>query len=247
MPARRSTSLAVVLVAIAAGCGGSVGDDDALTVFAAASLTEAFGELGATFEEATGTEVELNLAASSDLATQIVEGAPADVYAAADLVTMDRVVDAGLASGAPVTFATNEMVLVVEAGNPLGIDGLDALADPDTVVVVCAPEVPCGRYAASIVDGAGIVPEIDSYEANVKAVVTKVTLGEADVGLVYRTDAAAAGEDVSTVELPPEANLTAEYPVVGVSGAGASSDAFIELVLGPIGRGILTENGFGVP
>lgn len=246
MSARRSTAAALTLATLAAACGGGGSTDDALDVFAAASLTEAFSELGSTFEETTGIDLELSFAGSSDLATQIVEGAPADVYAAADLVTMDRVVDAGVASGRPVTFATNEMVLVVEAGNPLGVDGLDALADPDAVVVVCAPEVPCGRYAASIAAGAGIVPEIDSYEANVKAVVTKVALGEADVGLVYRTDAAAAGGDVSTVELPPDVNVTAEYPVVGVSD-GAASAAFIEFLLGPTGREVLRQHGFGVP
>jgi molybdate transport system substrate-binding protein len=245
------TALALGLTAgmgvVAMSCGG--GDDDGVTVFAAASLTEAFAEIGEVFDASTGVQVTLNHAGSSDLATQVIEGAPADVFASADPESMQRVVDAGATSGsAPAIFATNELVLVVEPGNPLGVDGIAALARPDPVVVLCAPEVPCGRYAEESAGLAGVEPDVDSYEANVKAVVTKVSVGEADIGVAYRTDAIAADGRVTAVEIPPDENVVAEYPIaVLAESAGPEAEDFVAFVLGPDGRRILARHGFGQP
>lgn len=223
---------------------------DEVVVFAAASLTEAFTELGDAFVEAhPDASVTFNFAASSELAAQIVEGAPADVYASADLASMARLTDADAVVGEPAVFASNRSEIVVEAGNPLGIDGVADLADDDLLVVICAPQVPCGEYAARIFDNAGVTVTPASYEENVKAVVTKVSLGEADAGIAYTTDVAAAGAAVAGVEIPAELNVVAEYPIV-LTAESTNPDggrAFIDLVLGDDGRAILSRSGFSSP
>lgn len=232
--------------AVLAGCTGSTGGGT-LTVFAAASLTDAFSELGEAFEQTDpGVEVEFSFASSSDLARQVVEGAPVGVYASADTVNMDEVTDAGAAAGTPVVFATNSAEIIVAPGNPLGIAGLDDLAERDLIVVVCASEVPCGSYADQIFERAGVDVTPDSFEENVRGVVTKVTLGEADAGIVYRTDVLAIGDRGSGVELPDDVNVVAEYPIVSVSGDGAA-DRFVEFVTGPVGRDVLASYGFAAP
>lgn len=224
------------------------GDVEEIVVFAAASLTEAFGEMSDAFTEARpGADVTLNVAASSRLGTQIVEGAPADVYASADTRSMQRLVDAGEIRGDPVVFATNRAVIVVEPGNPLGIAGLGDLTDPDLVVVVCAPEVPCGSYASQIFDDAGVDVQPDSLEANVSAVVTKVALGEADAGIAYVTDVMAADGDVDGVAIPDDVNVVAEYPLAVTTDAASGADEFVDFVLGAAGRQILVDHGFSVP
>ena len=175
-----------------------------VTVFAAASLTAAFTEIGDAFEaENPDANVVLNFAGSSDLVTQITEGAPADVFASADLKNMTKVTDASLNAAEPVVFATNIAEIIVGAGNPKGVTGVADLADPtDLIVVQCASEVPCGSYAEQIYEKAGITVTPASFEENVKAVVTKVTLGEADAGIVYATDVTAAGTDAEGVAIP---------------------------------------------
>jgi molybdate transport system substrate-binding protein len=217
------------------------------TIFAAASLTEAFTRLGDEFmagnPEATLT---FSFASSSDLAGQITQGGPADVYASADTANMAKVTDAGAATGEPVVFATNRAEIIVEPGNPLGIEGVADLAVDDLVLVICAPEVPCGAYARTIFDNAGVVVTPDSLEQNVKAVVSKVTLGEADAGIVYATDVQAAGDSASGVRIPDDINVTAEYPIVAVSDDPVAQ-AFIDFVTGPDGKRILTSFGFGAP
>lgn len=250
--AARGTNVAVLattlgaVAALAAGCSDST-DDDTVTVFAAASLTDAFTELGEAYQRTDpDVEVEFSFASSSDLARQVVEGAPVDVYASADIANMDKVTDAGVAAGTPIVFATNGAGIIVAAGNPLGITGLDDLAERDLVVVICAPEVPCGTYAQEIFERAGVDVTPDSLEENVRGVVTKVTLGEADAGIVYRTDVTAAGDRASGVELPDEIDIVAEYPIVSVSGDGAA-DRFVEFVTGPLGQDILASYGFGPP
>jgi molybdate transport system substrate-binding protein len=216
-------------------------------VFAAASLTDAFTELGEAFERTDpDVEVEFSFASSSDLARQVVEGAPVDVYASADTANMDKVTEAGAVAGTPVVFATNGAEIIVAPGNPLGITDLDDLAERDLVVVVCASEVPCGAYADEVFGRAGVSVIPDSFEENVRGVVTKVTLGEADAGIVYRTDVIAAGDGASGVELPDEVNVVAEYPIVSVSGDGAA-DGFVEFVTGSLGQEILASYGFGPP
>lgn len=252
--------VAAALALVGASCGsdsgspaGSAGAGTApsgeVTVFAAASLTAAFTELAAAFTDARpGLDVTLNFAGSSDLVAQILDGAPADVFASADLATMAELTDAtGLAT--PVTFATNVAEILVEAGNPAGIAGVADLADEDLVVVQCAPDVPCGSYAEQIFDNAGVTVTPKSFEGNVRAVVSKVTLGEADAGIVYRTDVIAAGDAASGVAIPEDVNVVAEYPIVATPDAtnpdGARS--FIDFVLGPEGQEILVGHGFGAP
>jgi molybdate transport system substrate-binding protein len=244
-------AVAVMLAAAGAGCGSDPARqaDDELTVFAAASLTGAFTDIADAYEADGGPAVNLNVAGSSALVTQIIEGAPADVFASADLGTMQQVVDAGAVGGEPVVFTTNLGEIVVEAGNPEGITGVADLADEDLIVVQCAPEVPCGRYAAQIFQNAGVTVTPKSLEENVKAVVAKVALGEADAGIVYRTDVTAAGAAVEGVAVPAEVNVVAEYPIAAIDGAPNpdGAQAFIDFVLGPKGQEILYAYGFIAP
>ena len=243
--------VAVGLVAASCGSGDGGSDDSSggnVTVFAAASLTAAFTELGDAFTAANpDVEVTFNFAGSSDLVAQISDGAPVDVFASADLANMSKLADAGLAAGEPATFATNTAEIVVEPGNPLDIAGVADLADSDLIVVLCAPEVPCGAYAEQVVANAGITVTPSSYEESVKAVVTKVTLGEADAGIVYRTDVIAAGDAAQGVPIPDDINVVAEYPIALVADApnAAGAQAFIDFVLSPAGQGIVAAYGFG--
>ena len=243
--------VAVGLVAASCGSGDGGSDDSSggnVTVFAAASLTAAFTELGDAFTAANpDVEVTFNFAGSSDLVAQISDGAPVDVFASADLANMSKLADAGLAAGEPATFATNTAEIVVEPGNPLDIAGVADLADSDLIVVLCAPEVPCGAYAEQVVANAGTTVTPSSYEENVKAVVTKVTLGEADAGIVYRTDVIAAGDAAQGVPIPDDINVVAEYPIALVADApnAAGAQAFIDFVLSPAGQGIVAAYGFG--
>lgn len=238
----------------AAGAAAETRPADEVTgdvvVFAAASLTGAFGEVGEAFEAANpDATVTLSFAASSRLVAQIIEGAPADVYASADLDNMTKLTDAGANAGEPIVFASNLSTIVVAPGNPLGITGVEDLANPELVVVTCAPEVPCGSYATRIFDNAGVEVTPDSFEENVKAVVTKVVLGEADAGIAYGTDVIAAGDDADGVEIPAGLNVVAEYAMV-VTTEAANPDggwAFVEFVLGDAGQRILAEYGFGPP
>ena len=232
---------------VLAACAGDSSPSTGTTVFAAASLTEAFTELGDAFtREQPDADLTFSFASSSDLARQVVEGAPVDVFASADLANMAKVTDAGAASGEPTAFATNRAAIIVAPGNPLDITSVDDLAASDLVVVVCSPDVPCGTYAGEIFDNAGVDVTPDSYEENVKAVATKVTLGEADAGIVYSTDVLAAGDAASGVEIPDDVNVIAEYPIVAVSDSTVAR-AFIEFVAGPAGQRILASHGFGAP
>jgi molybdate transport system substrate-binding protein len=255
---RTRTRLAAVLAAAAlllAACGG--GDDaggssgasspSELKVFAAASLTAAFTELGRQYAAANGGDkVAFNFAGSQALATQIRQGAPADVFASADLPNMDKVKDL---VGTPQNFASNRLAIVVEKGNPKGVKALDDLAGPGLKVVLAAEEVPAGRYAKQVLDQAGVSVAPVSQEDNVKAVVTKVSLGEADAGIVYVTDVTAGGDKVEGVAIPDDQNLTATYPIANVKASkdqeGAS--AFMDLVLSPEGQQVLERYGFLPP
>ncbi len=236
---------------LGAGCGGSGSSASAsITVFAAASLTDAFTELGDGFEEANeGAEVTFNFAASSTLVTQVVEGAPADVVATADTSTMTTLTQAGANASEPVVFTTNLSQIIVAPGNPLGITGVDDLANPDLIVVSCAPEVPCGRYAQQIFENAAVTVTPKSFEENVKGVVTKVTLGEADAGIVYATDVAATGASADGVEIPTDINVVAQYPitVTAESTDPQRAQAFVDFVLSEEGQRILASFGFVAP
>ena len=195
-------------------------------MFAASSLTEAFGSLGAAFESAhPGVDVRFNFAASSALAQQIAEGAPADVFVSADEPNMAKVVEGADVVGSPVVVARNRLSIAVEKGNPKRITSLGDLARPGTVVVLCAPAVPCGRYAAAALSKAGVTVKPASLEENVKAVVTKVALGEADAGIVYVTDVKASSKDVDgvTIDIAGAPDLQAVYPAVVVKRDGDRS------------------------
>jgi molybdate transport system substrate-binding protein len=236
----------------AAGCGDESSGSSAgeVTVFAAASLTGAFSEIGDAFEAANpGTSVTFNFAASSSLVQAIGEGAPAHVFASADTANMQKLIDAGNARGGPRTFATNELQIITGAGNPAGIAAVEDLADPDLIVVACGEEVPIGRYTAEVFRNAAVTVTPKSYEADVKAVVNKVILGEADAGIVYATDVQAAGDDASGVEIPDELNVTAAYPIAVTTAAGdvETAEAFVGFVLSEAGQQILAAAGFGGP
>lgn len=247
----------LVLVALVAGCSGSPADGGAggdlsgdLLVFAAASLTEPFEALTDALEDAhPDLEVTVSLAGSQQLAGQIVEGAPADVFASAAEAQMGVVVDAGLADGTPETFATNLLEIAVEPGNPLGITGLADLADDDLVLVLVTEDAPAGRYAAEALAAAGIEAAPDSLELDVRAALSKVVLGEADAAIVYRTDVVAAGEDVEGIVIPDEENVIATYPIAVLAEAPnpAAARAFVDLVTSERGQDLLVEAGFERP
>ena len=195
-------------------------------MFAASSLTEAFGSLGDAFESShPGVDVRFNFAASSALAQQIDEGAPADVFVSADEPTMAKVVDDGDVVGSPVVVARNRLSIAVEKGNPKRVTSLRDLARPGTVVVLCAPAVPCGRYAAAALSKAGVTVKPASLEENVKAVVTKVALGEADAGIVYVTDVRASSKDIDgvAIDIAGAPDLEAAYPAAVIDRDGDRS------------------------
>jgi molybdate transport system substrate-binding protein len=254
----RRTAAAFAVLALAGACAGDDAPDasaDAagtgslsgtITVHAAASLAEAFGEVADAFTGANpGTEVELNLAGSQALREQILAGAPGDVYASANMATMDQVVAAGAAQE-PVVVARNALEIAVPAGNPAGVDGLDDLGDGDLLVGLCAAEVPCGGFGRQALDAAGVTAAPDTEEPDVRSLLTKVAAGELDAGLVYRTDVAAAGDDVEGVAVPDEVNVVAEYPIAVLTDAGepAVARAFVDYVLSPDGQEILASWGF---
>jgi molybdate transport system substrate-binding protein len=221
-----------------------------ITVFAAASLTESFTDIGEAFSAANpDATATFSFDASSALVQQIIEGAPADVFASADTANMDKLTEAELNGADPVVFATNLLTIIVAPDNPLGITGVEDLANPDISVVVCSPEVPCGNYANQIFTAAGAEVTPVSLEQNVRGVVTKVTAGEADAGIVYVTDVIAAGDDADMVEIPEDINVIAEYPIAGVAASESPEvgQAFIDFVLGDEGQAILAEYGFGSP
>jgi molybdate transport system substrate-binding protein len=218
-----------------------------ITVFAASSVAELFGQMGVAFQaEQPGAAVSFAFGGSSDLAGQILQGAPVDVFASADQANMAKLVDGGQASGTPVVFAKNTMAIIVAPGNPKGITTLADLSNPDLVVVLGAPEVPAGQYAATVLENAGVAVTPKSFESSVQAVVTKVTAGEADAGIVFATDVKAAGSNAAGVEIPADVNVIAEYPIVMTTSSTNQSlaTAFINFVMSPAGQKILADAGF---
>lgn len=221
-----------------------------LVVFAAASLTESFTRIGEDLADAhPELTVTTNFAGSSTLAQQINEGAPADVFAAASEATMRTVTDAGNGAGEPVTFARNQLVIAVPAGNPEGIAGLADLAEPGVTVALCAEQVPCGAAAVTALDAAGVELTPVTLEPDVRATLSRVTQGEVDAALVYRTDVVAAGGEVEGVEFPESSSAVTAYPIVVLANAPhpAAARAFVEQVLSPAGRAVLAGAGFQEP
>jgi molybdate transport system substrate-binding protein len=223
---------------------------ETITVFAAASLGEAFRTIGKDFETVhPGTKVDFNFAGSSTLARQISEGAPADVFASADDENMTKVVHAGDVTGAPQPFAGNRLAIIVPRGNPERVTGLADLGRQGMAIALAAPAVPVGRYAIQAFGKAGVPVPKASNEADVKVVVTRVSMGEADAGVVYATDVAAGGDKVEAVAIPDTHNVTARYPIATLRDApnATGARAFVAYVLSPPGQSVLARGGFLAP
>lgn len=221
-----------------------------INVFAAASLKKTFTELGDQLMAGNpDVTIEFVFAGSSDLVAQLQAGAPGDVFASADERNMTKASDAGLVAGQPAPFTTNHLTIAVAPGNPLGITSLADLANPDLKVVVCAPQVPCGGATQQVAELAGVTLSPVSEESAVSGVLTKVTTGEADAGLVYRTDAKAAGDKVSVVDFPEADQVTNIYPIAPLQDSRnpQAAQAFIDLVLSEKGQQVLREAGFNPP
>ncbi|WP_435875785.1 molybdate ABC transporter substrate-binding protein [Nonomuraea wenchangensis] len=234
----------------AAGSSSAAGGGaEEVTVFAAASLTGTFTELGKTFEAAhPGTTVRFNFGSSATLAQQIVQGAPADVFAAASPATMKTVTDASLAAS-PVTFVRNKLQIAVPKDNPAKVDELKDLTDAKVKVALCAEQVPCGAAAVKALDAAGLQVTPVTLEQDVKATLTKVELGEVDAALVYRTDVIASAGKVTGIEFPEADQAINDYPIATLAKAPAGDLAgqFVDLVLSQQGKDVLTKAGFEAP
>jgi molybdate transport system substrate-binding protein len=250
-------------------CGGSSSGDDAssgsssaaasssggelsgtLNVFAAASLTDVFTGLGdQLMQENPDLDITFNFAGSSALATQLTQGAPADVFASANETQMKVVTDAGLQGGDPQIFTENVLEIAVPKGNPAGVTGLADFANPDLTLAVCAPDVPCGAAAQDVFEKAGIDAKPDTEEEDVKAALTKVELGEVDAALVYTTDVIAAGDKVEGIEFPEAEEAINRYPICTLKDAANpdAAQAFVDLVLSDAGRKALEDAGFRAP
>jgi molybdate transport system substrate-binding protein len=264
--ARWTVPVAAAALLVLAGCassspdaapssGSSAADAESsltgtITVFAAASLKTTFTELAADFEEANpDVTVVLNFAGSSDLVTQITEGAPADVFASADTKNMAKLDDADLLEVDAVDFATNVLTIAVPPGNPADISDFADLAGADVKTVVCAPQVPCGAATETIEKATGVTLSPVSEESSVTDVLGKVSSGEADAGLVYVTDVQAAGDSVEGITFAESDQAVNTYPIAPVTG-GSNADAsaaFIDYVTGEVGQKVLAAAGFGAP
>lgn len=245
----RVLTAAIAVGLLASGCSGGSDSDDVITVYAAASLTAGFEQLAGDFEaEHDGVQVRLTFGGSSDLAAQIDQGAPADVFASADQVTMAGLVDAGLVSD-PADVAANTLMIAVPPDNPASVSDLADLAGEDVRLVVCAPAVPCGDAAVRLAAQQDVELSPVSEEQSVTDVLTKVASGEADAGLVYVTDVAAAGDDVRGIEVPGAEQVVNTYPIATVVDSEVPDLArdFVDLVRGPEGQAALEDLGFRAP
>jgi molybdate transport system substrate-binding protein len=246
------------LVVVLAGCGSPASSADGvgsgagggltgtLTVLAAASLTDVFPALGdRLMADNPSLEVRFSFAGSSALATQIVQGAPADVFASANESQMRVVTDAGLQAADPTVFAENVLEIAVPPGNPGGVTGLADFADPDLALAICAPDVPCGAAARQVFEAAGVTPVPDTEEEDVRAALTKVELGEVDAALVYASDVQSAGSAVEGIEFPEAEEAVNEYPICVLADAPNpdAARAFVDLVLSDEGRAALEDAG----
>ncbi len=259
---RRFAVIAAGLAAVVvAGCssGGSSSTSSAsspaaastgtITVFAAASLTGTFTQLGKQFEAAhTGESVKFSFGPSSGLATQITSGAPADVFASAAPANMQQVVSASDASN-PQTFAKNKMEVAVPPNNPAKVTSVSDLAKKSVKVALCQPQVPCGVVAAQVFKNAGITVKPVTLQTDVKSVLTQVELGNVDAGMVYVTDAMAAGTKVKGITIPANENASTLYPIATINSSKHKSEAqaFVAYVLSPAGQQVLAAAGFEKP
>jgi molybdate transport system substrate-binding protein len=231
-------SLALASTMALASCGSSGSTE--LRVLAAASLVDVFGQLEAIYEDGhPDIDVVIQTGGSTQLATQIVEGAPVDVFASANEASMT------LVTATPDgVFATNSLVVATPAGNPGSVSGLADLSNDALVVAICAPAVPCGDLTRTVLSDKGVSISPDTEEPNARSVLNRVVLDEVDAGLVYRSDATAAGDAVVTLEIDsPRVN---RYPIVGLSDSAAALE-FVQLVLSPTATALFEEAGFGAP
>ncbi|TNC16885.1 molybdate ABC transporter substrate-binding protein [Georgenia sp. 311] len=253
----RALAAATLAVLALGACGATDGGAEQattpsgeLTVYAAASLRTVYEELGELFTaEHPGAEVTFSFAGSADLVAQLDAGAPADVLATADEATMARAVEDGTVAGQPQVVAENALTLVVPAGNPGGVTGLDAAGLAGADLVVCAPQVPCGAAAQALAADLGLTLTPVSEENSVTDVLGKVTSGQAEAGLVYSTDAVVAGDAVEVVPVEGAEEVVNRYPVAVTTGTDqeALAQAWIDLVSGPVGQEVLAAAGFGTP
>ena len=256
----RVAAVTAVLTLAVAGCGSS--DDSSspssseaagsgkLIVFAAASLKQSFTAIGEQFKtDNPGSDIEFSFAGSSDLVTQLTQGAPADVFASADTKNMDKAADAELIAGDPVNFASNTLAIVTAPGNPKKIASLKDLAAPGLSVVVCAPQVPCGSATEKVEKSTGVQLNPVSEESQVTDVLGKVTSGQADAGLVYVTDAQGAGGKVAAVPFPESEDAVNTYPIaiLDQSTQPELARSFVDLVTGEAGQKVLNAAGFAKP
>ncbi|MCI0425064.1 MAG: molybdate ABC transporter substrate-binding protein [Actinobacteria bacterium] len=266
---RSRVLLAVVsaLLLVLAACGGSdaettttvaggstsapsTGVEGEVLVSAAASLTDAFAEVESAFEAANPeVDVVLNLGPSSGLREQILEGAPADVFASANTSNMDQVAEAGELAGDPEIFFRNLLQIAVPAGNPAGVTGLEDFGRDELLIGLCAEDVPCGDFAREALANAGVTPAIDTNEPDVRALLTKVEAGELDAGITYVTDIASTDGAVEGVDIPEDENVVAAYPIAVLAGAPNpdAASAFVDFVLSDEGQAILAGYGFAAP
>ncbi|MFZ0835017.1 MAG: molybdate ABC transporter substrate-binding protein [Mycobacterium sp.] len=244
---KRLLAVALALTVVASGCGTPKTESEKVLVFAAASLKNPFTEIGERFESDNPVfSVEFSFAGSSDLVTQLTQGAPADVFASADTDNMTKAVDAGLVAGDPVNFASNTLTIAVAPGNPENVRSFQDLARPQLDVVVCAPQVPCGSAAVKVEQSTGVRLSPVSEESSVADVLNKVLTGQADAGLVYVTDALGAGDKIISVPFPESAVAVNVYPIAALRQSRKPELAreFVDLVTGEAGRKVLSAAGF---
>jgi molybdate transport system substrate-binding protein len=219
-----------------------------LLVSAAASLADGFAAIEVAYEMAhPEVDVVVNLAGSAALREQVLAGAPTEVLAVANQATMSDIANGGLLRGPAQAFASNRLAIAVPPGNPAGIGGLDDFARSELLLGLCAPGVPCGDLARAALESAGVAPEVDTNEPNVRALLTKIELGDLDAGIVYVTDVMA--RPVDSVAVPEAHNQVATYPIAILAGSRDESLAadFVAFVLSTEGAEILTDLGFGIP
>ena len=245
--------IAALSVLLIGGCGSPekpAAENQKIMVFAAASLKKTFTDLGEQFKtENPGASVEFSFAGSSDLVTQLTQGAQADVFASADTKNMDKAAQAGVLAGDPVNFASNTLTIAVAPGNPKKIASFKDLTQQGLNVVVCAPQVPCGSATQKVEQATGVTLNPVSEESSVSDVLNKVTTGQADAGLVYVTDAKGAGDKVAAVAFPEAAGAVNTYPIAVLKSSKNSELArkFVDLVTGESGQKVLDAAGFAKP
>ena len=258
----RITAAAALTLLVVSGCGSSNNASSSssastsaagggkLIVFAAASLKKSFTDIGEQFKtDNPGSDVEFSFAGSSDLVTQLTQGAPADVFASADTRNMDKAAQADLLSGQPVNFASNTLTIVTTPGNPKKIASFADLAKPDVTTVVCAPQVPCGSATQTVEKALNVTLNPVSEESQVTDVLGKVTSGQADAGLVYVTDAQGAGDKVTAVAFPESSKAVNIYPIAVLkqSKNPELAQKFVDAVTGEAGQKVLSAAGFAKP